>query len=205
MSFLELVLIREFRWKLHLRPEHSLTHLSDDLPPLPSGKSAVDVLADFIKYLFHCSKTYIQECHPAFPWSFVEDSIEYIFTYPSGWDEQQSLYFQAIERAGLVPSVPEGQTRVHMTTEGEAGLHFCISHLLCGDTFDHAGRQGVVVIDAGGGIINLSMFSVTSNRISCEEIAPAQCMESLSTAKLLLIHSYLLSSVARLGLCYSQS
>ena len=170
------MLIHGFRWKLHLCPEHSLNRLRDDLPPLPSGKSAVDVLADFIKYLFDCSKTYIQECHPTSPWSFVEDSIEYIFTYPGGWAEQRPLYFRAIERAGLVPNVPEGQPRVHMMTEGEAGLHLCISHLLGGDTFNHAAHQGVVVIDAGGGVINLSMYSMTSNRTSCEEIAPAECM-----------------------------
>ena len=199
------MLIRGFRWKLHLRPEHSLLHPSDDLPPLPSGKSAVDVLADFIKYLFDCSKTYIKECHPVFPWSFVEDSIEYIFTYPGGWAEQRSLYFRAIERAGLVPSVPQGQIRVHMMTEGEAGLHFWISYLLGGDTFNHTACQGVVVIDAGGGIINLSIFSMTSNRISCEEIAPAECMQSLLITKLTLIHPYLLSSIAGLCLCHSQS
>ena len=106
----------------------------------------------------------------------MEDSIEYIFTYPGGWAEQRPLYFRAIERAGLVPNVPEGQPRVHMMTEGEAGLHLCISHLLGGDTFNHAAHQGVVVIDAGGGVINLSMYSMTSNRTSCEEIAPAECM-----------------------------
>ena len=106
----------------------------------------------------------------------MEDSIEYIFTYPGGWAEQRSLYFRAIERAGLVPSVPEGQPRVHMMTEGEAGLHFCISHLLGWDTFNSAARQGVVVIDAGGGIINLSMFSMIPNLTSCEEIALAECM-----------------------------
>ena len=134
----------------------------------------------------------------------MEDSIEYIFTYPGGWAEQRSLYFRAIEHAGLVPIEFQGQHRVHLMTEGEVGLHFCIS-LLGGDTFNHAARQGIVVIDAGGGIINLSMFLMTSNLSSCEEIAPAECMQSLSIAKLSLIHPYLLSSIGGLCLYYSQS
>ena len=165
------------RWKLHLCAKHPASSicLNDGLSPLPPRKSAVDVLTDFIKYLVNCSKTYIQECNPGFvsSWSSIEDSIEYVFTYPSGWADQQYLYFRAIECAGLVPSTLEGHLRVHVITEGEAGLHFCVSHL-GGDTFNPAVRQGVVIIDAGGGIINMSMFSMTSNMIS-SEIAPAEC------------------------------
>ncbi|KAF8552294.1 hypothetical protein OG21DRAFT_1511667 [Imleria badia] len=164
-------------WKLHLRPKHlaSSINSSDDLPPLPSGKSAVDILTDFIKYLFDCAKTYIQEHHLALTWSSIEDSIEYIFTHPNGWEGlQQQLYRRAVERAGLIPRTPEGRSRVHMLTEGEASLHFCVPNLLTAKTADQA-PQGVVIIDAGGGTIDLSMFSMTCNPISCEEIAPAEC------------------------------
>lgn len=188
------------RWKLHLCPEYLVSSLyqDDDLPPLPPGKIALDILADFIKYLFDCSKTYIQERHPAFAWSSLEDSIEYIFTYPGGWDEQQCLYFRAIQRAGLVPSIPEGQLRVHMMTEGEAGLHFCVSHLLNGQTAGHGAPEGTVIIDGGGGIINLSMFSVSSNLIAWKEIASAECMQLLLAACIPLIHPF--SSIARIAL-----
>ena len=172
------------RWKLHLCPKH-LAFLDDGLTPLPLRKSAVDILTDFVKYLFDCSKSYIQEHHPTFPWSSVEHTIEYILTYPGGWAEQRYLYLQAIQRAGLVPNTAEGLLRVHLMTEGEAGLHFCISHLLNRETTTQA-AQGVVVIDAGGGIINSNMFSVTSNPISCEEIAPAECAQLLPTADFLL-------------------
>ena len=178
------------RWKLHLCPEH-LTPLGDDLPPLPPRKSAVDVLTDFIKYLFDCSKTYIQECHPTFPWYSVEHSIEFIFTYPGGWGGQQCLYLRAVEGAGLVPNTFEGHLRVHMLAEGEANLHFCIPRLLGGETANQPARHGVVVIDAGGGIINVNMFSVTYNPISCEEIASAECMQLLWTPDFLLTPLFL--------------
>ncbi|KAN0086227.1 hypothetical protein V8E55_007361 [Tylopilus felleus] len=163
-------------WKLHLCPSHLASSLNE-LPPLPPGKSAVDVLTDFIKYLFDCCKTYLLERHPELTWSSLEHSIEYILTYPGGWGEQRHLYHQAIERTGLVSSVPEEQSRVHLLTDGQGGLHFCIAQLLNGEVVNSTVPQGVVVIDAGGGTIDLSMYSITmaSNRISCEEIAPAEC------------------------------
>ncbi|KAF8545913.1 hypothetical protein OG21DRAFT_1502123 [Imleria badia] len=177
-SMLEAALTEEWTkaewWKLHLRPKHLASSInpSDDLPPLPSGKSAVDVLTDFIKYLFDCAKTYIEEHHLAFTWSTIEDSIEYIFTHPNGWEGlQQQLYRRAIERAGLIPRTPEGRSRVHLLTDGEASLHFCVPFILVAKQAD----QGVVIIDAGGGTIDLSMFSMTYSPISCEEIAPAEC------------------------------
>lgn len=180
------------RWKLHLCPSHLASSLNE-LPPLPPGKSAVDVLTDFIKYLFDCCKTYILDCHPELTWSSLEHSIEYILTYPGGWGEQRHIYHQAIERTGLVSSVPEEQSRVHLLTDGQGGLHFCIAQLLNGEVVNSTVPQGVVVIDAGGGTIDLSMYSITmaSNRISCEEIAPAECMRLSPTADLLLKHPYL--------------
>ena len=166
------------RWKLHLRPNRVASSINpqDDLPPLPPGKSAVDVLTDFIRYLFQCAKTYIEDHHPSFTWSTHEDSIEYIFTHTNGWEGvQQQLYRRTIEGAGLIPSTPEGRSRVHMLTEAEASLHFCVPNLLNGEVADDVPR-GVVIIDAGDDTIDLSMFSIKVNPISCEEIAPAECM-----------------------------
>ncbi|KAG9313675.1 hypothetical protein JVU11DRAFT_6020 [Chiua virens] len=165
-------------WKLYLRPKYFSSSINpdDELPPLPAGSSAVNVLTDFIKYLFQCAKKYIQERHRALAWSLITDSIEYIFTLPNGWEGiQHQLYRRAIEEAGLVPSTPEGRSRVHMLSEGEASLHFCVPNLSNVWSADQSAPEGVVVIDAGGGTIDLSMFSVTSNPISCEEIAPAEC------------------------------
>ncbi|KAG9307937.1 hypothetical protein JVU11DRAFT_12878 [Chiua virens] len=164
-------------WKLRLRPKHLASSIKDDdLPPLPCGKTTVNILADFIKYLFQCAKTYIKEHHLAFTWSSFEDSIEFVFTHPNGWEAiQQQLYRRAIEHAGLIPCTPEGRSRVHMLTDGEAVIGFCIPVLFNADITNQAGPQGVVIIDAGGGTIDLSMFSMSFNPISCAEIAPAEC------------------------------
>ena len=166
----------ESRWKLHLRPKHLASSINrgDDLPPLPSGKHAVHVLTDFIGYLFKCAKTYIQDCELAFSWSNHVNSIEYIFTHPNGWEGvQQQLYRRAIVAAGLIPATPEGQARVHLLMEGEARLHFCFAELV--ETPNQDGPQGVVIIRAGHRTVELNMFSVTTNPITCQEIAPAEC------------------------------
>jgi molecular chaperone DnaK (HSP70) len=115
---------------------------------------------------------------------------EYIFTHPNGWEGvQQQLYRRAIECAGLI-GTPQGQSRVHLLTEGEASLHFCVPNLLNLETAIQVAPQGVVIIDAGGGTIDLSMFSMSSTPISGEEIAPAECMQLSPTAEFLLAHLY---------------
>ena len=191
------------RWKLHLRPKHlaSSINKNDDLPPLPPGKRAVDVLTDFIKYLFECTKTYIQERHMAFTWSIHKDSIEYIFTHPNGWEGvQQQLYRQAIEAAGLVPATSQGRARVQLLTEGEASLHYCVADLINTEQTDQPGPQGVVIIDAGGGTIDLSMFLMETNPITCDEIAVAECMQHRRQAD--FTSHFLFRSTAGLGLCH---
>ena len=67
---------------LHLFPKHLALSInnSDELLPLPAGKRAVDVLVDFIRYVFRGTKTYIQECHLTLKCSEHEDIIEYILT-----------------------------------------------------------------------------------------------------------------------------
>ncbi|KAF8141960.1 hypothetical protein EV363DRAFT_1468651 [Boletus edulis] len=168
-------------WKLHLRPKHlSSAHIKDnDIPPLPKGKSVVHVLKDFIDYLFRCAETYIQESYPRYIWLSVKDEIQFIFTHPNGWEgAQQQQIRRAIELAGLVPSTPEGRARVRFLTEGEAGLHFCIWDLFTSGVPDQAKYprgQGVVVIDAGGGTLDLSVYSMKFDPTSFEEVAPAEC------------------------------
>ncbi|KAG8215047.1 hypothetical protein J3R82DRAFT_8456 [Butyriboletus roseoflavus] len=112
-------------WKLHLRPKHlSSAHIKDsDIPPLPRGKSVVDVLTDFIRYLFQCAETYIQESYPRYIWLSVKDEIQFIFTHPNGWEGAQQQHIRrAIVLAGLVPSTPDGHARVRFLTEGTLDL-----------------------------------------------------------------------------------
>ena len=41
------------RFKLHLRPKtRSAAHVTGKIVPLPKGKTAIDVFADFLRYLY---------------------------------------------------------------------------------------------------------------------------------------------------------
>ena len=126
------------RFKLRLRPravdpEQKLSRL----PSLPPTKTIIDVFADFLRYLFDCTKTYIQESHPsgAAFWAPFEDTFELVLTHPNGWEgRQQSLMRLAAVQGGLVPDDDAGRSRVTFVTEGEASLNFCLSKgLLDGD------------------------------------------------------------------------
>ena len=81
--------------------------------------------------------------------------------------------------------------RVHLLTEGEASLHYCVANVLASDKlsktpivvsgdyeeedFDNPTSQGVVVIDAGGGTIDVSSYSMTLSPTIIEEIAAPEC------------------------------
>lgn len=126
-----LILSRCPRWKLHLRPKGlASSQISDnDLPQLPRNKSAVEVLGDFMGYLFSCARTYLQDTHSPELWRSVEDNIDFVLTHPNGWEgTQQSQIRHAAVAAGLVSDTPDGHSRLQLLTEGEASLHFCIGN-----------------------------------------------------------------------------
>ncbi|KAF9234834.1 hypothetical protein BU15DRAFT_78667 [Melanogaster broomeanus] len=165
-------------WKLHLRPKNMPSnHVSDhDIPPLPPRVTAMQVLSDFMTYLFQCTQTFIKETHANGPdmWRSFENNIDFVLSHPNGWEgPQQSQIRRAAVLAGLVPDSPEGQARIQLVTEGEASLHFCLGSGNTADSFKE--DQGVMVIDAGGGTIDVSSYYMTTSPTTFQEIAPAEC------------------------------
>lgn len=115
------------------------SHVTDqDIPALPQNKTAVQVLADFMHYLYQCARKYIEESHSngADMLRSVEHTIEFVLSHPNGWEgPQQTQIRNAAIMAGLVPDTPEGRTRIHLVTEGEASLHYCLGSGLAADGF----------------------------------------------------------------------
>ena len=100
------------------------------LPPLPRNKSAIDVFADVLHYLFDATKRYIQERQGVDMWNSVEDDIHFILSHPNGWEgRQQSEMRRAAVTAGLVATDAQAAERVSFVTEGEASLHFCLNKI----------------------------------------------------------------------------
>jgi hypothetical protein len=123
------------RFKLHLRP----TVNGPEIPPLPHRKSATSVLADFLRYLFECAKTFIEETHPngRALWVSLQKHIRFVIAHPNGWEgKQQSQMRDAAVVAGLIPNSDAGHERLRFVTEGEASLHFCIQNGLATQAID---------------------------------------------------------------------
>lgn len=155
----------------------------------------MQVLGDFVGYLFKCSKAYITEAHICL-WDSLESNIEFVLTHPNGWEgPQQQQIRHAAELGGLIPAGEEGQSRIHLLTEGEASLHFCVTNILTSGTFDtmpilcsdepeeeqepQPDGQGVIIIDAGGGTVDLSAYAMELSPASFKEIAPAECKSAV--------------------------
>ena len=127
----------KIRFKLHLRPnDQSNGYVSNKIPSLPIGKSAIDIFADFLRYLHRCARTYIEETHAngVDLWQTLEDRTEFVLTHPNGWEgAQQSMMRTAAVKAGLIPDNEDGHSRLSFVTEGEASLHFCVQSGLTND------------------------------------------------------------------------
>ncbi|RDB20641.1 Heat shock protein 12A [Hypsizygus marmoreus] len=156
--------IKNERWvkaewfKLHVRPTViSKSTFLYELPPLPvKGKSVINILADFLRYLFRCTKDYVVRIHGVKFWSSVESSIKFVLTHPNGWGEEEHQQMRkAAVLAGLVPEIKD--SRVHLVSEGEANLHLCIE-----SGFTLKSGSGVLIVDAGGGTIDISAYGRTS-------------------------------------------
>ena len=127
----------KLRFKLHLRPNaQSSGYITNKIPPLPQGKSAIDVFSDFLRYLHQCARTFIEETHANGDkmWHTFEDRTEFILTHPNGWEgAQQSMMRTAAVKAGLIPDNEGGHSHLSFVTEGEASLHFCVQSGLTND------------------------------------------------------------------------
>ncbi|TBU27625.1 hypothetical protein BD311DRAFT_778837 [Dichomitus squalens] len=143
-EYQDLVLVERF--KLHLRPERLGDFRRQELPPLPRGKTNLDVFSDFLRYLFRCAGQYIRETHANGEslWASIEDRIEFVLSHPNGWERlQQGKMRQAAIMAGLVPDTAAGHARVHLVTEGEASLMFCIQSGLTEEAMQISDRATV--------------------------------------------------------------
>ncbi|KAK0434128.1 hypothetical protein EV421DRAFT_2088150 [Armillaria borealis] len=169
--------VKYSRFKLHLRPKWADTkEINEAIAPLPPGKDIVEVFGDFYAYLVDCTLTFIQESHQngADLLRSVQDRIEFILSHPNGWEGvQQKKLRRAVVYAGIIPDDDKGQERIHFVTEGEASLHFCIDRGLSSFIKD---EEGVMIIDAGGGTVDISTYSRTSDDQSFEEIATPACV-----------------------------
>ncbi|PCH36683.1 hypothetical protein WOLCODRAFT_157381 [Wolfiporia cocos MD-104 SS10] len=172
-------------FKLHLRPTSlkSEEAIRARIPPLPWGKTVIDVFADFLQYLFSCTQKYIVGTHANGEslWASVESRIEFVLSHPNGWEgNQQTKMRRAAAQGGLVPDTQAGHSRIHFVTEGEASMHFCINSGFATETLQCG--SGIMVVDAGGGTVDISTYKFSAlSPLAIEEVVAPDCIMQGST------------------------
>jgi hypothetical protein len=189
---------------------------------LPKGKTIVDVFADFMGYLFDSTKELFMASEPngESRWDSVSNSFELVLTHPNGWSgPQQTKLRTAAIKAGIVPDDPAGRSRVHFVTEGEASFNFCATHTQAGRslkvcrafstrwwllTRSQPGEQ-VLIIDAGGGTIDISTYTVLNNGpLQVEELYEPKCESGESQRVIFPFDIFHCRLAPRRGVCYSE-
>ncbi|KAF8650743.1 hypothetical protein AX16_005055 [Volvariella volvacea WC 439] len=158
-------------FKLHLRPE-SLTGV--DIPPLPLNKSATQVFADFLRHLHEITLRHIRDQGMLYQ-TFLNSSYDtyLILSHPNGWEGRQHKAMRtAAWLSGIVTQEHDSLQRVMFINEGEAGLHFAVYKQLFND-FGALGSEGVAVVDAGGGTIDISAYKKA--QFAYVEVARPEC------------------------------
>ncbi|KAI0031110.1 hypothetical protein K488DRAFT_87114 [Vararia minispora EC-137] len=167
-------------FKMLLRPKGiQVMHDNVPEPKLPPNKGIENIYSDFYRYLFHCTKLYISQTNPAgeiFWNSIDEDDMTFVLAHPNGWGgAQQAVMRRAMVKAGLVPDGDKSFERVNFVSEGEASLHFCLADGAVSDEIEP--ESTVMVIDAGGGTIDISSYEFVSvSPIEVKEAAPSVCL-----------------------------
>ena len=165
------------------------------VPELPRGKTIIDAYADFMGYLFESTKEQFETSEldgkrkPS--WRTASKNFELILTHPNGWGGlQQAQLRAAAVKAGIVPDNRAGHSRVQFVTDGEASFSFCATRTQAGGSlkvsFSIPPRTGlltssksgekVLIIDAGGGTIDISTYKVLSDSpLRVEELYESKC------------------------------
>ncbi|KAM6502887.1 hypothetical protein JOM56_002864 [Amanita muscaria] len=156
-------------------PDDSQDKKNIPRPVTDDFKTAVQVFADFLQYLFKSAKEYIMETEryidPTFTWSSIEKNTYFVLTHPNGWEgKQQAQMREAAVAAGLVDRSAAAD-HITFVTEGEASLHFCLDK----NPELHQQDGGLLVVDGGGGTIDLSAYSQTEKG-GYKEIVSPDCL-----------------------------
>ncbi|KAM6497416.1 hypothetical protein JOM56_007889 [Amanita muscaria] len=160
-------------FKLHLRPPHLAPSQEFELQKLrsfPKNKTPVQVFGDLLRYLYQSTKKYIADSE-LWSWKSVEKERYFVLSHPNGWEgKQQAQMRKAAIAAGLV-NTSEASERISFVSEGEASLHFCLNK----NPNLHNNRDGMLVVDCGGGTIDVSAYSQTTKG-RFKEISQSECL-----------------------------
>jgi len=147
--------VQKVEWfPLHLMLEGNSYITPGNLPPLPAGKSAVDVSAD---YLFKLRQAVRSSLLKTLGHTFArnERHINWVFTRPAVWTDAAIAALRAsIVQAGYLRG--EHDDRLQVVTEAEATAMFCTKIGLLNIRVHDA----VLIVDCGTGTVDLIAYEV---------------------------------------------
>ena len=97
--------------------------------PLPPNKTKEDVLSDYLRYLYDCSRDFIEDAHPdgVFLWKSLHGDAQFILSHPTSWGgKQHEVLRGCMAQSELLPEVHP--SRLTFVSEGEANLHYIMRH-----------------------------------------------------------------------------
>lgn len=135
--------------------------------PLPPGKTAVEVSADYLYKLRMVIRDHLQKTLGDV-YSREENSARYVLTVPAIWDDAaKAATREAALQAGFLKD--ERDNRLTLISEPEAAATFCAaSHIVSLHMND-----AILVVDCGGGTVDLISYEVEEE----DPFTVAECTE----------------------------
>ncbi|RMZ92108.1 hypothetical protein DV736_g674, partial [Chaetothyriales sp. CBS 134916] len=125
-----------------------------NLPPLPPGKSEIDVAADYLFKLRQAMRVQLQKTLGEV-FNREERNIRYFLTVPAIWNDAGKAATRAAAiQAGFIRD--ENDNRLTLITEPEAAAMFCSKTGLLNLKIHDA----VLIVDCGGGTVDLIAYEV---------------------------------------------
>ncbi|MCJ1423028.1 hypothetical protein MMC29_000909, partial [Sticta canariensis] len=125
-----------------------------NLPPLPPGKSEIDVAADYLFKLRGAMRNQLQKTLGEV-FNREERNIRYFLTVPAIWNDAGKAATRAAAiQAGFLRD--ENDNRLTLITEPEAAAMFCSKTGLLNLKI----RDAVLIVDCGGGTVDLIAYEV---------------------------------------------
>lgn len=94
-----------------------------NLPDLPSDLTVVDMLSDYMEYLYDTAKVFLKAQHDI-DLDDLKGRVHYVLPLPNGWD---NLQHQQVRRAAALGGLIETERspELILITDGEAVVHYC--------------------------------------------------------------------------------
>ncbi|KAG8830669.1 hypothetical protein FRC17_004503 [Serendipita sp. 399] len=158
------------------RSPHEQPSREMDIPPLPSNVPVLAVYRDLIRYMFEVTRRFFIEGTPngADIWARLYAKAIVVFCIPNGWDiNQQEFLRKAVIKSGIM-SRADAEIRVDFVTEGEASVHYALTHSSRGQWLKRGSL--ILVMDAGGSTVDSTLYKcVEEHPLKLEEACTSEC------------------------------